>query len=142
VTMEGTKEIADTSAHYRKLLVTEINNQKNLGLTAKDIDKFEKASSFGMPFDKLRLWLNTEDASKKKALMTGIPIDSADNQLGLWVRYARLTSQTAQVAIKGDGGSDYKTVKRVMDILQDNKVNKFNLVTNLRKVEETPEVPK
>ncbi|MEI6766334.1 MAG: biopolymer transporter ExbD [Bacteroidota bacterium] len=129
------KKVADTAAHYRLKLIKSINDQKNLGMTAKDFAKFEQSSSFGMPFDKVRLWLNETDGKKKELLQTGIPIDTVDNQLGLWVRYARITNQFAEVAIKGDGNSDYKTVKRVMDILQENKVNKFSLVTNLRKEE-------
>lgn len=127
------KKVADTGSHYRLKLVKSINEQKNLGMVAKDFKKFENSSSFGMPFDKLRLWLNEQDAKKKELLQTGIPIDTVDNQLGLWVRYARITNPSAEVAIKGDGNADYKTIKRVMDILQENKVNKFSLVTNLRK---------
>jgi biopolymer transport protein ExbD len=64
-------------------------------------------------------------------------MDSTDNQLAWWVREARLTNVGAEVAIKGDADTDYKLVKKVMDLLQENKVNKFNLVTNLQKQEVT-----
>ena len=40
-----------------------------------------------------------------------------------------------EVALKGDGETPYVVVKKVMDLLQENKVNKFNLVTNLTKEE-------
>ena len=62
-------------------------------------------------------------------------MDSTDNQLSYWIRYARLTNPNAEVAIKGDGDAEYSVVKKIMDLLQDNKVNKFNLVTNLEKQE-------
>jgi len=88
-----------------------------------------------MPADKLRTWLNTEDSKQKEALQTGIPTDSTDNQLNLWVRFIRIQNPNAEVAIKGDADSDFKAVKHVMDILQENQVNKFNLTTNLMKDE-------
>jgi biopolymer transport protein ExbD len=64
-----------------------------------------------------------------------MPIDSTDNQLAMWVLLSRNANQYAEAAIKGDLEADYKTVKRVLDILQDYKINKFNLTTNLEKVE-------
>ena len=61
------------------------------------------------------------------------PLNPADNQLGYWVRYSRLINPNAEVAIKGDGMANYKIVKKVMDLLIENKVTRFNLTTNLRK---------
>jgi biopolymer transport protein ExbD len=37
-----------------------------------------------------------------------------------------------QFAIKGDAKEEYPSIKKVMDILQDQKINSFNLVTGLR----------
>ncbi len=71
------------------------------------------------------------------ALQIGVPTDSLDNQLAWWVRLARLTNPGAEVALKGDAETPYMAVKKVMDLLQENKVNKFNLVTNLTKEEVT-----
>jgi biopolymer transport protein ExbD len=88
-----------------------------------------------MPVDKLKAWLNTADSKDREVFQTGIPTDSTDNQLNMWVRLIRLQSPNAEVAIKGDSEADFKAVKHVMDILQENKVNKFNLTTTLMKVE-------
>jgi biopolymer transport protein ExbD len=88
-----------------------------------------------MPADKLKSWINTADSKDRDAFQIGIPMDSTDNQLNLWVRFIRLQNPNAEVAIKGDSDADFKTVKRVMDILQENQVNKFNLTTNLMKEE-------
>jgi biopolymer transport protein ExbD len=135
------KEIADTSTHYRRELLKKIGEQEQIKFTDKEIKTFETGSSFGMPFNKVKAWLNATDPKVKESFMVGIPIDSADNQLGLWVRLSRLLNPAAEVAIKGDGDADYKVVKRVMDIMQENKVQKFNLVTNLMKEELDAEVP-
>ncbi len=136
------KEIADTGTHYRRELLTKIGEQERINFSAKELKTFETSASFGMPFKLVKTWLNETDAKKKEQYMVGIPIDTTDNQLGMWVLLARGLNQTAEVAIKGDGEADYKVVKRVMDIMQDNKVQRFNLVTNLQKEdlekEETP----
>jgi biopolymer transport protein ExbD len=145
------KEIADTSAHYRRELIKKISEQEQIKLSDAEIKAFENASSFGMPFRMIKPWLKimtdkTKGSKEKDKFMEdnckgGIPIDTADCQLGLWVRFARLLNSSADVAIKGDGESDYKVVKRVMDIMQENKVQKFNLVTNLQKDELEGEEP-
>ncbi|MBK7172842.1 MAG: biopolymer transporter ExbD [Bacteroidales bacterium] len=125
----------DTSVLIRKEVLKKMAEQYQLTLTEKELKTFATWSSFGMPIEKLKAWLNTEDPKEREVFQTGIPIDSTDNQLNLWVRFIRLQNPNAEVAIKGDGVADFKTVKHVMDILQENKVNKFNLTTNLVKEE-------
>jgi biopolymer transport protein ExbD len=125
----------DTAVLIRKEVLKKVAEQFNLTFTEKELKTFSTWASFGMPADKLKAWLNTADSKEREAFQTGIPIDSADNQLNLWVRFIRLQNPNAEVAIKGDGDADFKTVKHVMDILQENQVNKFNLTTNLMKEE-------
>ncbi|MDP1623252.1 MAG: biopolymer transporter ExbD [Bacteroidales bacterium] len=123
----------DTSTHFREKLLVKMAEQYNLTFTPAELDKFSKMSSFGMPIKDLKGWINAKDSKDRDKLQVGIPMDSTDNQLAWWVRLARLTNLGAEVAIKGDAETDYSAVKEVMDLLQDNKVNKFNLVTNLMK---------
>ena len=127
----------DTTTHFRVKLLEKMAEQYQITFTPKEIDKFGKLSSFGMPIKDLKTWINTKDSKEKAALQTGIPMDSTDNQLAWWVRSARLTNLAAEVAIKGDAETDYTAIKKVMDLLQENKVNKFNLVTNMMKQEVT-----
>jgi biopolymer transport protein ExbD len=125
----------DTSVLIRKEVLKKMAEQYHLTLSDKELKTFSNWASFGMPAEKLKAWLNTEDSKDREVFQTGIPVDTTDNQLNLWVRFIRLQNPNAEVAIKGDGTADFKAVKHVMDILQDNKVNKFNLTTNLMKDE-------
>ncbi len=125
----------DTSILIRSEVLKKIGEQFNVNFTPKELKTFSQGASFGMPADKLKAYLNTSDSKEKEVFQTGIPTDSTDNQLNLWVRFIRLQNPNAEVAIKGDSDADFKTVKHVMDILQDNQVNKFNLITNLQKEE-------
>lgn len=123
----------DTSTHFREKLLQKMADQYKLTFTKKELDKFAKMSSFGMPIKNMQAWIEAKEPKDRDILQVGIPMDSTDNQLAWWVRMARLTNLNAEVAIKGDAETDYTAVKKVMDLLQDNKVNKFNLVTNLMK---------
>lgn len=127
----------DTSTHFRAKLLQKMGEQYKITFNPKELDKFGKMSSFGMPIKDIKAWIKETDSKLRDKLQVGIPMDSTDNQLAWWVRMARLTNTSAEVAIKGDADTKYTDVKKVMDLLQDNKVNKFNLVTNLQKEEVT-----
>ncbi len=80
--------------------------------------------------------MHASNVKDREALETkGIPIDSTDNQLALWILFARQVNPAIQTLIKGDANVDYPIVKKVLDILQDKNVNRFNLITNLEAVE-------
>jgi len=125
----------DTSVLIRKEVLKKIGEQLNVKFTDKELKTFSTWASFGMPAANLKAWLNTAESKDREKFQIGMPIDSTDNQLNLWIRFIRLQNQNAEVAIKGDANADFKTVKHVMDILQENKVNRFNLTTNLQKEE-------
>lgn len=122
----------DSTTHYRKELLQKMGERYNMKFSEKQIEWFSKLNSWGMPIASMPRWLDSQDPKEKEKLQTGIPMDSIDNQLSMWVRFARLTNPQADAVIKGDGGADLKVVKKVMDILQENKVNKFNLTTSLQ----------
>ena len=127
-----------------------MSKQYNVSFTEEEYKKFEGMQGFGVPITKLKglLALSVNDRNKP-GLQEGIPFDTVKNQLGDWVKFARqanreiLDAKVAEgkegvvlkdldIAIKGDAKEDYTTVKRVIDILQEQKKNKFYLVTGLR----------
>ncbi len=129
----------DTSLHYRRDILNAMGLRYNVKFTPQELKKFEKAASFGMPFADVKKWINAEKPEEKTSLLTGIPMDSTSTELADWILYTRQLNQNVQVAIKGDLTADYKVVKKILDIMQDKNVNKFNLVTNLEKVEVKPQ---
>jgi biopolymer transport protein ExbD len=77
------------------------------------------------------------DAEARKATQTaGVPTDSLNNELGDWIWQARLANNDIRVAIKGDRDANMPTVKRVIAILQEKKVNRFNFITSMEKAGE------
>lgn len=110
-------------------------------VTFTDAEKtqFELVDEFGVPVEGLKQLLAMKGADRaKKGVQPGIPSDSLNNQLRDWIQFVRTANidggatKELQFAIKGDAKEEYPQIKRVMDILQEQKINSFNLVTGLR----------
>lgn len=103
-----------------------------------ELDKFSVIETFGVPIEGMSSLLAMKgDERNEKGVQAGIPKDSLNNQLKEWIYNARvatneITQNELKVAIKGDAKEQYPSIKRVMDILQDQQINNFNLVTGLR----------
>ena len=114
-----------------------MGNKYGVKFSEDDQKKFSIMESFGVPMGSLKQILNMKPADRKNAQQPGIPKDSLDNQLADWVQNARIANielhdKELELAIKGDAKEEYPIIKRVMDILQDQKINNFSLVTGLR----------
>lgn len=100
---------------------------------------FSYIEGVGTPIKDLKSFLNLPPDVRNKisASQPGIPTDSTNNQLKDWVQTARVVAKeknnkVLEVAIKADAEVHYPKVKTVMDILQEQRLNKFYLVTGLR----------
>jgi len=110
-----------------------------LTFTEEEKAQFALVDEFGVPIEGLKALLAMKASDRvKKGVQSGIPCDSINNQLQDWIQGARKANidegadKELQFAIKGDAKELYPQIKRVMDILQDQKINSFNLVTGLR----------
>ncbi len=122
----------DTLLKFRPKILVEIGKRYGIEFTEVEQREFEKyPSSIGVSMDRMKEFLNAKDNNSRKALQLGIPIDSADNQLAMWILYARQVNPNIQACIKGDSKTGFETVEKVLDILQDKNVNRFNLITSL-----------
>ncbi len=132
----------DTILKFRPKILTEMGKRYNIEFTEDELRTFEKlpASSFGVSIQDMKAYLSATDANVRASLEKGIPIDSTDNQLALWVLFSRQINPAVNTLIKGDANADFPIVREVLDILQDKNVNRFNLVTNLRVIEVTEEI--
>ena len=134
---------ADTAFHFRTKILEGMGKKYSVNFTPAQLKKFGNLTSFGMPVQFLPKWIDSRDQKERDALQAelvkmkndGIPYDSANNQLAYWIFYARSISPNVEVQIKGDMETEYKAIKKILDILQEKQVNRFNLTTNLEKVE-------
>ncbi len=123
----------DTSFHFKAKILKEMGTRFNITFTPEEVKQFEAyPSSIGLPIQNMKSFLDTKDAKVRETLqLKGIPYDSTDNQLQFWVLVTRQINPAVQACIKGDNNAPYPLVKKVLDILQDKNVNRFNLITNL-----------
>ncbi len=113
----------------RAKMLEEMGKLYNVSFTPEETQIFSVLTSFGIPIQTLKQFLELDREQRKEVAQPGIPIDSLNNQLKDWVLQARLANPKVRIAIKGDDDATYPVVKKVMNTLLDRKVNRFNLIT-------------
>lgn len=122
----------------RKRTLELMGEKYGLKFTPKEADEFALMETFGVPIENLKGIINLKSSDRnQKGLQTGIPKDSLNNQLREWVYFSRIATDEIDhkelaIAIKGDAKEEYPAIRKIMDILQDQEINNFNLVTGLR----------
>jgi biopolymer transport protein ExbD len=139
ITVGKGKVFFDLKGREVRKRTLELMGQKyEVAFTEEESAKFALMEGIGVPITSLKQLIAMKSSDRSKAdLQPGIPKDSLDNQLSQWINFARsanieIQDKELQIAIKGDAKEEYPAIKKVMDILQDQKINSFNLVTGLR----------
>ena len=133
-------------AEIRKMTLTEIGKKYEITFTPDEIAEFQVMKDFGHPMSKLKEYINATKTERSKMDKTaaGIPSDSIGNQLGDWISCSRLAAYNLALqrgidpkenklryAIKADGKTDYKVIKRVFNSFEKYNIYTFSLITNL-----------
>ena len=132
------KVFFDLKGREVRLRTLELMSEKySVDFTDEDKKIFSMMDDFGVPILNLKQIIEMKAGDRSKAGQSGIPTDSLDNQLKDWIFNARkanieVNDKELQVAIKGDAKEEYPAIRKVMDILQEQKINSFSLVTGLR----------
>jgi biopolymer transport protein ExbD len=119
---------------HKDAIIDDINKSKALGLTAAEIAKLKKQDFIGMPFNKLKSFLQLSE-SITPAKMDGIPSDSTNNELADWIKsvsnaYAGESIDNLNLLVKGDNLAKYPAFKNVKNAFKKSEIFKFKIVTN------------
>jgi biopolymer transport protein ExbD len=117
--------------HTKRELIDKMAEKYNLTFTETEKSKFANMPSFGVPIANLKSLLNVPQSEMTKVNQPGVPADSLNNELGDWIMQTRYSNPQVRIAIKGDNDADVPTIQKVIKTLQDRKVNKFNLITDM-----------
>ena len=105
-------------------------------LTPKMIETFKSEGTFGVPMSDLKTYLAMNASKRPQYLQQkGIPLDSINggmSEFQQWVNAARQTNEDIKIALKADASTPYKTVKRVMNELQDMDESHYYMITQLK----------
>lgn len=112
-------------------LIDKIADKYGINFNEEEKKTFSLMGDFGVPIAQLKSLLDMSGKQREKVEQQGIPIDSAKNELGDWVLQTRLSNPKVIIAIKGDVDTNYETVQKVIQTLQDKNVNRFNLITDM-----------
>jgi biopolymer transport protein ExbD len=122
----------DTLYKFRRKILEEMGKRYTIEFTEKELREFEKfPSSMGVPIMRMKEFLAGKNMKERDPFQLGIPSDSTDNQLAMWILCARQVNPAINASIKGDSETPFPAVKKVLDNLQDKKINRFMLVTSL-----------
>jgi biopolymer transport protein ExbD len=141
ITIGDGKVFFNVSGQYVRISMLEkIGKRYNMQFTEDEKKRFSVVESFGVPVGNLKQFISmSSDQRNKEGLQPGIPVDSvagAASELHEWILAARyatkeLNNKELRLSIKGDAREEYPAVKKVMDILQRQQVNKFSLITQM-----------
>ena len=122
----------------RAQTLEQMGSKYNLpAFTEAEKARYANMQGVGLPMGQMKQYLDLDADQRENFKQPGIPTDSVSNELFNWIREARianvaLNNQELRISIKGNSKEEYPTIKKVIDILQKQKVNKFSLITSLR----------
>lgn len=126
-------QVSDENPDQKEAVIDAVNQSKGLNLTDQEKAAFKRTGSFvGVPFSKLKSYLNLSPDQLKNFKADGIPVDSANNEMVEWVRAAvtAFQNKTMTLLVKGDNDAKYPSFKGVIDALKKNEIFKFSMITD------------
>lgn len=129
----------------RRNLLSQLADIYKLQPTEEDAKRFSVMTDYGGPISGLMQYIRSDEGQRAEfdKKTTGIPLDSANNELANWIFHGYREKQRVdqakeipkekrtRIAIKADGKTNYKIIKRVIQVFQDTPpgLNTFNLIT-------------
>ena len=126
-----------TGAKIRTTTLEQMGQKYSVTFNETEKARYASMQAVGVPMSQMKQYLDLESDQRENFKQPGIPTDSVSNELFNWIREARVATKALngaelRLSIKGDSKEEYPTIKKVIDILQKQKVNKFSLITSLR----------
>lgn len=118
-----------------------MSEKYGIQFTAEERERFSLMESFGVSMSRLKDLIALDmDERTRPGLQPGIPNDTTknlSNEMHHWIHSARtataaLYDEQMRISIKGDQNEKYPSIKRVIDILQAQGLNRFSLITSLK----------
>ncbi|MEO6454110.1 MAG: biopolymer transporter ExbD [Ginsengibacter sp.] len=124
----------DMSDGMRKQVLEQLGSARNLQFSEEDKKYFQSASFVGAPISQLNQFTRIAPEEMRKVKLSGVPVDSANNELQAWINAAinvyKDKGRKLNFLIKGDDNAKYPAFKGVIDAFKKNDIYKYQLVTN------------
>lgn len=124
----------DMSDAMRKEVLEQLGSARNIQFSDDDKKYFQLASFVGAPINQLNQFTRIPPEDMKKVKLTGVPVDSTNNELQAWINAAinvyKDKGRKLNFLIKGDDNAKYPAFKSVIESFKKNDIFKYQLVTN------------
>src|SRR5688500_15844785 len=118
----------------RMKLLDRLSSDYQLALSAEQRDAFRTLELWGMDIRNLPECLELDPNERAKVNQPGLTIDTTggQHQVEDLILFSRQENNKLRIAIKADKTTEYRNFDKLIDALQNRKVNKFNLITSAR----------
>jgi biopolymer transport protein ExbD len=143
ITTDGKVFIMLDDPDQKKEVVTQLNKNRNLGISEGELGLAANAPFFGTPLSQLKASLSLPVDKYVGKNMPGIPAkDTANNEMLDWMSAISTAYQGKKMnlLLKGDMNSKYPTLRNVINSFKRNEFLKFQMVTNPENVPEGSEL--
>ena len=121
----------------RLKLLDRLATQYQLTFTPKQKDAFRTLELWGMDIRAFPDFLDKEPNERASIQQPGLKIDTTGGaQIEDLILFSRQENNLLRIAIKGDKTTEYKSFDKLIEALQNRKVNKFNIITSARAAKE------
>ncbi len=125
---------SENDKEVKQVVFDKIAADYDLQFNTKQKIAFRDQPTIGVSIGQMNEFLNLDDAGQSEAIRKyGIPTDSINNELSVWLRHSRdvIGESNMQISIKADKSTTYPQVNKVMKTLTDMKLNRYTLITSL-----------
>lgn len=136
ITFDGRTFIGLSSPEARTMWLDRYASLYGLEFDEAQKNTFSMLPGFGVPGERLSDLLNMPPEQRNRMAHPGIPVDSLTNELADWLVLGRTVIPRARVAIKADKGTSYKYINRIIKTLTENNILRFNLVTDIKRMDD------
>lgn len=119
-------------------LLDKLGETYGITFTAKQKDAFRTLETWGMDIRALPDFLDKSVSDRTAMTQPGLNIDTTggQHQVEDLILFSRQANNNIRIAIKGDKATEYRHFNRLINALQNRKVNKFNLITSAKTAQE------
>jgi biopolymer transport protein ExbD len=115
-------------------LLSTLDETYKLGLNAAQKEAFRTIDIWGMDIKALPGFLSLSATDRAAFKQPGLKIDTtgAEHQVEDLILFSRRANPNLRIAIKGDKATEYKNFDKLIQALQSQKVNRFNIITSAK----------
>lgn len=122
----------------RMKLLDRLSSSYQLAFSEDQREVFKTLEIWGMDIRNLPAFLALPPEERGKVQQPGLNIDTTggQHQVEDLILYSRQENNDLRIAIKADKSTEYRNFDKLINALQNRKVNKFNLITTAKTARE------